>query len=297
MSSRMPLRLILGLPRAVLRLLGSKNIGSQYLRALAVAFGSLLLLNARSLPLIWHIRMFRHLIKWHVLRILAPNKEHYLEQVSPVAQDPFQSQVSHCYWATPDDCDFLGHLSNSAYAKNLDIARMKVLVHHLHPFMLAGGFLPMAGADYAYISEIPMFAHYEVIAKTASWDDKWIYLYSEFITRPKQTKGGKPIRGLRPDGTKVHCVAISRYVFKLGRITVPPRVALSICGFGADRRNWDEAVVMRKKGTLKEFLKGGWKDAKGLDLPEFEERRLAGLEWCQKLNEGMGQAATHEWLS
>lgn len=54
---------------------------------------------------------------------------------------------------------------------------------------------------------------------------------------------------------------------------------------------------MRQKGTIKEFLAGGWKDAEGWDLNEFEVQRAAGLKWCQKLNEGISEAATFEWLS
>ncbi|KAH8101071.1 hypothetical protein BXZ70DRAFT_1007472 [Cristinia sonorae] len=277
-----------------------------------MAFSGLLVVNAGSLPLVWHVRVLRHMIKWHVLRLLSPNKHLYMQHTSPIAQNPFASEITHNYWAGPDDCDFLGHLSNSSYAKNLDIVRMKVCVTNLHPFMLEGGFMPLAGADYAYLFEIPMFTSYEVRAKVAAWDEKWIYLYSEFITRPKVSKPrgqsqcslsaetgipGKKPRGVRADGTKLHCVAISRYVFKLGRITVPPRIALSICGFGGDGKNWEQYVTMKQKGTLNEFLRGGWKTANGWDLPEFEEQRVAGLEWCQKLNEGISEAASFEWVS
>lgn len=98
-------------------------------------------------------------------------------------------------------------------------------------------------------------------------------------------------RKIRPDGTILHCVAISRYCFKLGRLTVPPRVALAICGFGIDRSNWIRSASMQTHGDLRRFLEGGWRDEKGWDLAEFEEQRLAGMEWCKKLTQGINAAA------
>lgn len=43
-----------GVPHVALRLLRSRKFTSQYIRAVAMAFGGLLLVNARSLPLVWH---------------------------------------------------------------------------------------------------------------------------------------------------------------------------------------------------------------------------------------------------
>ncbi|KAH8093148.1 hypothetical protein BXZ70DRAFT_442136 [Cristinia sonorae] len=275
-----------------------------------IIIATLLFINIRSFPLVWHVRLLRHLIGWNLRRALSMDVTKYMEETSPVAQDPFKKEVSHSYWAGPDDCDFLGHLSNSAYAKNLDIVRMKVCVSNLRPFMLQGGFMPLAGADYAYLSEIPLFSYYEVRANVAGWDDKWIYLYSEFVTRPQSSKAAKRLeiatetaaqmtldvpkhkpRSVRPDGTVLHCVAISRYCFKLGRLTVPPRIALGVCGFGEDRTNWNRSAAMQAQGTLRRFLEGGWRDQKGWDLPEFEEQRRAGMEWCRQLTLGINAAA------
>lgn len=131
-----------------------------------------------------------------------------------------------------------------------------------------------------------------------------IYLLSEFVTYPGSSASGKetlPIsktgvdtqykrRSVRSDGTVLHCVAISVYCFKLGRITVPPRVALSICGFGADKNDGARISLMKKEGKLRQFLEAGWRNEGGCDLPEFETQRLGGIEWCHKLKEGIREA-------
>jgi len=294
-------RVIIGLLRSALKF--------SHLRPLAYVLGALLLINIRSFPLVWHARVLGHLVIWNVRRLLASDKRRFLEATAPIADDPWKRISVHKGWAGPDDCDFLGHLSNSCYAKILDHARIKICVANVAPFMLEGGWMPLGGADYVYISEIPIFSHYEIRSKVASWDDKWLYVHSEFITRPRSSKAVEKAeaaaecaaekaldrpkhkaRNVRDDGTILHCVAISRYCFKMGRITVPPRVVLAVCGFGSDRNNWIRSASMKSQGQLRQFLEGGWRSEKGWDLPEFEERRLAGLEWCRKLSEGINGA-------
>lgn len=42
--------------------------------------------------------------------------------------------------------------------------------------MSSRSLLNTSGADYAFLSEIPMFTPYEVRAKVAGWDEKWVSL-------------------------------------------------------------------------------------------------------------------------
>lgn len=126
-----------------------------------------------------------------------------------------------------------------------------------------------------------------------------LYLLSEFVTfsgnsglkKESDSKGVKK-RSMRADGTVLHCVAISVYCFKLGRITVPPRVALSICGIGASNSDGTRVSLMKQAGKLRYFLETGWRDEGGWDLPEFEMQRLGGLEWCRKLTDGIREAVS-----
>lgn len=142
-----------------------------------------------------------------------------------------------------------------------------------------------------------------------------LYLLSEFVThspapqtassgsRSGTEKGPTPHSALslpkadpkatRPDGTRLHCLAISRYCFKIGRLTVPPRIAMAICGFGPDRSNWLRSASMQEEGTLRMFLEGGWRKERGWELGEYEEKRAAGMVWCEKLKEGI--TALADW--
>ncbi|KDQ21709.1 hypothetical protein BOTBODRAFT_61344 [Botryobasidium botryosum FD-172 SS1] len=91
----------------------------------------------------------------------------------------------------------------------------------------------------------------------------------------------------------VHCVSVSTYCFKIGRVTVPPRIALVTSGFGnPNKGRWERVQKMRKDNTIKDFLRGGWKtdegNATGLwDLEECETRRVAGMHWLDKLGTSM----------
>lgn len=109
------------------------------------------------------------------------------------------------------------------------------------------------------------------------------------------------LRGLPalPEGAVLHCVHVSTYCFKQGRITVPPRVALVAAGFGdpsvgrAARVKQITDTLSRPKmsrsngtssstdtHTIPDLMRSEWKryEAEGLwELPEYEERNRAGV--------------------
>ncbi len=116
------------------------------------------------------------------------------------------------------------------------------------------------------------------------------------------------VRSLPPGGV-VHCIAVSQYCFKHGRVTVPPSVVLPTIGFNATPEKWERLLQMRgmardpsnpkaKVGTditkqgkerMKEFHRGGWKEeGDWWRLPEEVERRnKSRAEWLGKLREAM----------
>ncbi|KAJ6572156.1 hypothetical protein B0H19DRAFT_937248, partial [Mycena capillaripes] len=141
-----------------------------------------------------------------------------------------------------DDCDYNFHMTNSAYPKILDMVRMKAALEHFPAYLRTGGFLVLAGTHFDFIREIPLLTKYEARVSIASWDDKWLYLIARFVTFPGKKKtlddrsGSQtslaPLIPLKEhDGAIVHCVSINQFVFKLGRMTVPPALALACDGY------------------------------------------------------------------
>ncbi|KAF9512560.1 hypothetical protein BS47DRAFT_1345337 [Hydnum rufescens UP504] len=390
-----------------------------------------LLLNYRALPMIWHLRVFasvvsvrlRGLFKWfnHMKR------RAFIKEISPIGENPFELTVTYRTTCGLSDSDYNGHLSNSAYAKNLDYARMRAA---------AKGWLGLGTAHFHYIKEIPLWSEYEIRISIAGWGDKWLYLVVQFVTYPNRRSASgtppfrrraregegtycraeatvsellspwrpsfplpphqnviipdddEPLRGRSPtprsrppsasmssyaaddsssetssrspastppssippdtppsylhprsqlllptspsdtgrtppppppslgqtqslgempdrlisampalpEGAVLHCVHVSSYCFKIGRITIPPRVAIVASGFGdKSKGRWERVQEIRntrgargdfsKKekgrgrgevGGLRGILGGGWRkyEAEGLwDLPEYEEAR------------------------
>jgi len=153
----------------------------------------------RSFPFAWHFRVFAPLfrIRWHALllhlRTLLKSRadrqretEGFLVGLCPVGKNPMEFVTVYRSWASLDDCDFNGHLSNSSYAKALDMSRFKLATASFPLFFSAKGWMALAGTNFTFIREIPMFAKYEVRLSVVAWDNKWIYVGSRFVTHSKQ---------------------------------------------------------------------------------------------------------------
>ncbi|EGN91776.1 hypothetical protein SERLA73DRAFT_192050 [Serpula lacrymans var. lacrymans S7.3] len=170
-------------------------------RGLKYVFFLLLLVNARSLPLAWHVRIFRPVVylrlQYYLLRLhlLFSSKEvkvkasnDWAESLSPVGAHPFEMTTVYKTWASLDESDFNGHLSNSSYAKTLDAARFKTALASFPAFFRSGGWMALGATHYHFIREIPMFARYEVRVTIGGWDNKWIYVICRFVSK-SQKKG------------------------------------------------------------------------------------------------------------
>ncbi|KDQ23283.1 hypothetical protein PLEOSDRAFT_1048928 [Pleurotus ostreatus PC15] len=158
----------------------------------------LVLLNIRSFPLAWHVRVFQPVtnlrIKYRLFRLTLLFKSKKLkdkadaewwDSVSPIGRNPFQDTVTYTSWSSIDDSDFNLHLSNSSYAKALDAGRFQAALQWFPQFFRLGGWCPLAATHYHFIREIPMLAPYEVRVRIGAWDDKWMYVICRFVTKPK----------------------------------------------------------------------------------------------------------------
>lgn len=114
---------------------------------------------------------------------------------------------------------------------------------------------------------------------------------------PEMQEALDAIRLRIPEGATLHAVAVSQYCYKLGRVTIPPRVALIACGFGdPSRKRWERLQQIRDapdgERKMKQILRGGWKDRETWgdfwDLDEFEERGHKGAVALKQLRAVMG---------
>jgi hypothetical protein len=95
------------------------------------------------------------------------------------------------------------------------------------------------------------------------------------------------------DGAILHTISVSQMCFKIGRITIPPAIALAINGLTHAKGyslsnpppNW---TAMKQVRDMKKFLSGGWKEVEEKDRwweealgGEVEERRRRNLEILQ----------------
>ncbi|KLO12162.1 hypothetical protein SCHPADRAFT_875833 [Schizopora paradoxa] len=329
----------------------------------------LLIVNARSFPFTWHYRMFSPVaflrLNWWIVRLSGQSKEKWLDSRQPIGRSPFSPNICKPYksWASPDESDYNIHLSNSSYAKTLDAVRLNCALECFLAFFRDGGWIALGGTHFNFIREIPIGASYEVRSTFGSWDGKWMYVVSRFVSKSKRATVAKnetkkrlqeAQAGLRDeaapstsvqagipsplihtpaaaidltsasgsstpavqvvsnraldesDDEVLHCIGISQVCFKIGRITVPPALVLASNGFGLSNEKWQEIKQLRSRRSpdmkaqggksgisMRELLKGGWKDVPGEDrwwdqaLAGMEEERVRKLEVFSRLKEGV----------
>jgi hypothetical protein len=107
----------------------------------------------------------------------------------------------------------------------------------------------LSGSSIVFKREIKPYQPYEIWTRILSWDKKWLYLVSHFVEKGRYEpssyylqpdKAGSHSMGEATQSSSqttkderlkhVFASAISRYVFKRGRITVPPSKMLEDCG-------------------------------------------------------------------
>ncbi|KZT21883.1 hypothetical protein NEOLEDRAFT_1164429 [Neolentinus lepideus HHB14362 ss-1] len=178
-------------------------------------FWILILLNIRSFPLSWHFRVFTPVISLRLRYLLMKLKlclkskkvkteemDRWYASIAPLGEDPFRITTTYSSWAGPDDCDFNLHLSNSCYPKILDAARFQAALAMFPNLFPCGSWIALAGTHHHFIREIPIFSSYEVRMNLGSWDHKWIYIITRFVTHPKNKDKSKAKKAIE-NGTSV----------------------------------------------------------------------------------------------
>jgi hypothetical protein len=144
------------------------------------------------------------------------------------------------------ETDYNFHKSNSTYFSDLDISRTALVTRVYTPGITIVSkeldaeilensrkngtgktpkprtmYIALGSVYCGFKREIKPFEKYEIQSKVVAWDRKWLYVLSFF---------------LRP-GTErtLFASAVSKYVVKKGRLTVPPERVLRASGFLPER--------------------------------------------------------------
>ena len=150
------------------------------------------------------------------------------------------------------EVDYNLHKSNATYFADLDIARAH-LASHL--FLKGIGALAdnantrlildptdstkaqrgspsvnLGAVHCSFRREIKPFQPYEIWTRTLSWDRKWFYMVSYFVEADDASGHNST-----DWESKVFATAVSKYVFKLGRLTIHPAIVIGASGLLPER--------------------------------------------------------------
>ncbi|KAF1998921.1 hypothetical protein P154DRAFT_555082 [Amniculicola lignicola CBS 123094] len=166
------------------------------------------------------------------------------------------------------DIDYNMHKSNSTFFNDLDDNRTELM---LALFKDVPKMFSMGGTSCTFQKAIPPLARYEVSSRILCWDQKWIYVVSHFA-KPGSNKPtrflveSQAIKNTAQDVKMgadqqgcIYASAITKYVFKLGRITCSPEVVMEECGLLPPRPTTDEQAERRNIG-IKPNNHWAWED-------------------------------------
>ena len=193
------------------------------------------------------------------------NRRQPISKAGPAAL--FQPLITSSY-NSPLECDYNIHKSNSTYFADFDVARMNAVARLCLKGMAKAKedmtkrgekgsiVIMLGGVSCNFKREIKPFEGFEIWTRILAWDRKWIYVISHFVkkgaakpkgytlqpwkkvkAREEAKVGGKESDGYATSGGSAKVVhpaifasGIAKYVFKQGRLTVPPERILRDCG-------------------------------------------------------------------
>ncbi|KAJ9602222.1 hypothetical protein H2200_013342 [Cladophialophora chaetospira] len=202
-------------------------------RTIALLFA---LLNLKSLPLAWHFRLFYRMYRtWYsrarvdrALQGYRSRAQSSSSSVHPIFQSETISLRSPIL-----ETDYNLHKSNSTYFADLDESRTAVVTKLLVPGFRQGNInlereghrgrlsVMLGSVHTSFHREIRPYELYEVRSRVLGWDKKWVVIGSFFV-RP----GNKET---------LLASALSKYVIKKGRFTVPPERCFITAGWMPER--------------------------------------------------------------
>jgi hypothetical protein len=231
-----------------------------------IAVIALVLANVKNLPFVWTVRVFKAIVQHCIV-----NKRVLPLDIAPSTL--FLPVITSSY-SPLTECDYNLHKSNSTYFTDLDVTRSHLVCMLLQPAItklhrngatglvldpagkpVRGLFKIMLGSvQCSFKREIGMYQGYEMWSRFLCWDRKWLYVVTHFVkkgtVRPRSyvlTDGswfGRTAYSVAGDGhagsedldeKNIFASSISKYVVKLGKLTVRPEVMLEASGMLPER--------------------------------------------------------------
>lgn len=236
-----------------------------FILGLLFLLGLFLLVNLKVLPGAWHLRILNGIyIQTHAPAISTSTTPNHGKK-PPL----FQYMVTTTR-AAPLECDYNGHKSNSTYFSDLDVNRTQLLARLFRPVLSASHYdrskrarhlnIALGSTGIVFRKQIRPLQKCAIWSRVLSWDKKWVYVVSYFVESSSSSQTVFP--------TEVNILAsgIARYVFKDGRKTISPHIALMDCAFLPV--NAQAVEVERAKGMRIAALLGGLEELTGEFCPE-----------------------------
>jgi acyl-CoA thioesterase FadM len=197
----------------------------------------LLLINFKSLPFSWHIRLFWTLYRhWNARTEVVSTITHARQ--THAKTHPLFDPVSITLHSPLYETDYNLHKSNATYFSDLDHARTALVGKLVMPawgseetaadknLVRMGRPNVILGAVHAtFHKEIKAYERYECRSRLLGWDRKWLVI-GTWLVRPSKTSREKAV------GKEVLLAScLSKYVVKRGRVTVEPARVLRLAGW------------------------------------------------------------------
>jgi len=146
--------------------------------------------------------------------------------------------------------------SNSTYFSDLDIARTHLITtlfsagieqarNNKRNGMIGGGSgafgIALGAVSCSFKKELKPYEKYEIWTRVLSWDEKWLYLVSHFVRKgkvcpnaytlyPEQKSRNLGLNRMARKEDAIIASALSKCVFKKGRLTIPPVIMMEASG-------------------------------------------------------------------
>ncbi|KAI0967397.1 capsule polysaccharide biosynthesis protein [Xylaria arbuscula] len=256
---------------------------------------AVVLVNWKSLPLAWTFRVFNGMISHLIVR---PSNTYTPDKLF----EPVKTETH----VTLLEVDYNIHKSNSTYFADLDVSRTHLVGHLLSrgcralhnnastklvrdpsdPSRAAKGSfgIVLGGVQCSFKKELKPYQRYEMWSRILAWDRKWLYVVTHFVEPGAVKPGSKPEDWEK----KIFASGLSKYVFKIGRLTVHPAILIGACGLLPERPGgWVRADGDSSPDEFVEVANGHAEtdgaESTAWDWKRTEEERRKGMQYGENL--------------